>query len=79
LHKYAPKEWRTIAPNAGEADAVLRLKSFLTDVPDLIRCEHIVPSFGSQEVLPTKYRLIREPIPVGLQTDRYSVSYWLRC
>jgi hypothetical protein len=79
LHSYAPKEWRQVAPHVNEAQSVLRLKTFLTDVPDLTRCQYIVPSSGSQNTIPSKFRLLKEAIPVGLQTDRYAITYWERC
>lgn len=78
LHKYSPKEWNQVAPHINEPSSILRLKTFLDDVPSLLRCKYIIPNSQSQNILYTKFRLIKEPIPVGLQQDRYAVSYWER-
>lgn len=78
LHKYAPKEWNVVAPYVNEAASILRLKTFLTDVPNLIRAKYIVPSLGAQGIVNTRFRLLKEAIPVGLQVDRYAITYWIR-
>ena len=33
---------------------------------------------SKKEIIYTKYRLSREPIPVGLKENRYAISFWER-
>lgn len=77
LIEYQPKNFISFGTTKDSAN-VLMLKCFLTDAPKLLRAEYIVPSYDSKDILYTKYRLIREPIPRGLQIDRYCVTYWER-
>ncbi len=78
LIKYSPSDFVTFGTKAQLPDGVVRLKTFLSDVPKLKRCEYIMPNYDSRDIIYTRYRMIREPIPVGLQKDRYAISYWER-
>jgi hypothetical protein len=78
LIKYDPKDFEHFGLRVDHPSAVIRLKSFLTDVPDLLRCQYIKPNVNSQDIIFGNYKIIRAPIPVGLQKDRYSISYWER-
>jgi hypothetical protein len=78
LIQYKPKEFDKQAIDLGINDprGTIRLKTLLTDVPDLVRCQFIVPNADSQNILKSEYKLVGQPIPVGLAKDRYAVSYW---
>lgn len=77
LLKWKPKEYEHFDDQrVDNPDGILRLKTFLTDIPDLMRCEYIVPNANSVPIISTKYKLVRQPQPVGLQIDRYAISYW---
>ncbi len=76
LLKYNPRDFTDYSLNLRANNTVIRLKTFLTDVPDLLRCKFIMPSSDSSGVIEGKYRLIKAPVPVGLQIDRYAISYW---
>ncbi len=78
LLKYNPREFETFGIKVNEPRGILRLKTYLTDVPNLQRCEFVVPNQNSQDVINSKYRLVRHPVPVGLQQDRYAITYWER-
>lgn len=57
---------------------IVRLKTYMTDVPALRRCKYIVPNYDSEGIFSTKFTLLRGPLPKGLGEDRYSVSYWIQ-
>lgn len=77
LLKFNPKDY--IIPKGTQIEdmnGVVRLKTFLKEVPDLKRCKYIEVSPDSSSIVYNKYRLVREPIPVGLKYDRYAISFW---
>ncbi len=76
LMKWMPKEYEHFDQRVNNPDGLLRLKTFLTDVPNLVRCKYIVPDANSLGIINTKFRLIREPQPVGLQVSRYAITWW---
>jgi hypothetical protein len=78
LIQYNPRDFESFGIQVNQPDSVIRLKTFLTDVPDLKRCDHIVPNADSVNIVEAKYRLLREAIPRGLQEDRYAITYWHR-
>lgn len=78
LVKWNPKDFEMYGLTIKNAAGIIRIKTFLTDVPDILRCDYMVPNSDVRGIIDTKFKLIREPIPVGLQTDRYAVSYWER-
>lgn len=76
LTKHGPSDYETFGVKVKEPRDIVRLKTFLTDVPDLKRCDYIIPDLNVKDVVGLKYRLIREPVPRGLKRNRYAVSYW---
>jgi hypothetical protein len=77
LTKDDPKEFKDFNIRVDNAQAIVRLKTMLTDVPDLRRCSYIIVHSKIKDILEAKFRLIREPVPTGLQEDRYAISYWI--
>ncbi len=77
LIKYAPKDYINFNINVSQPDSIIRLKTFIEDVPKLQRAEFIIPS-DTQDIIYTKYRLLREVVPVGLKENRFAVSFWGR-
>jgi hypothetical protein len=78
LIQHNPKDFKTYDINVKEGTDIVRLKSFLTDVPDLDRCKYIIPNYSSIAIIGYKYRMLKNPVPRGLQIDRYAVSYWYK-
>ena len=78
LIKYNPKDFNSFGVNANIPNGLMRLKTFLSYLPDLRRCEFVVPNSDVEDMIKTKYKLAREPIPIGLQEDRYCVTFWER-
>lgn len=58
------------------ANMIIQLKTYLSDVPDLIRCEYIVPNLDAEGIVNMRFKLVRTPVPKGLQINRYAISYW---
>lgn len=79
LIRIDPSDFRLFAGmSVQEPNALIRLKTYLTDIPDLKRCEFIVPFVPDIGIIDTKYHLLREPIPAGLKENRYALTYWGR-
>lgn len=78
LIRINPKEFQSYGIQIQKPEGIIRLKTYLRNVPDLLRCSYIVPNSDSRDILETKYALIREPLPVGLQQDFFAISYWQR-
>jgi hypothetical protein len=76
LVKHTPDDYETYGIKVKNPKGIVRLKTFLTDIPDLMRCDYIVPNAGSVAIVGAKFRLIRTPVPVGLKHDRYAISFW---
>lgn len=76
LVKWITKDFESYGQEISIPKGTLRLKTFLTDVPDLQRCDYIIPNSNSTGVIEVKYKLLRQPQPVGLQEDRYAITYW---
>ncbi len=78
LIKYNPTDFQHFGIKIDKPVGLLRLKTYLTDVPNLVKAEYVVPNDASRGIIDTKYKLIREPIPQGLGRDRYAISFWER-
>lgn len=76
LIKWNPRDVNKYKINFKEGKAIVRLKTMLSDVPNLLRADYIVPNFDSIGVIEKRFKIIAGPIPVGLQEDRYAVSFW---
>jgi hypothetical protein len=73
-----PTDYQRFGLKINENNGIVRLKTYLSDVPDLKRCDYIVINTKELDIAEAKYRLAREPIPTGLQQNRYAISYWER-
>jgi hypothetical protein len=78
LIQYNPSDFKHFDLKVDKPEGIVRLKTFLTDVPDILKCKYMIPSINSKNYVEARYRLLREPIPKGLQLDRYAVSFWER-
>lgn len=76
LLKWSTRNNENYSVNQEIPRGTLRLKTFLSDVPDLQRCEYIIPNSDSTGIILAKYKLSKQPQPVGLQKDRYAITYW---
>lgn len=76
LLKYNPRDFEIKSVSVDTAEGTVRLKTFLRDVPDLLRADYIIPSSNDTNVVYQKYRMIKDPTPVGLQENFFAVSYW---
>jgi hypothetical protein len=71
-----PAEFETFGINVKNPRGILRLKTYLSDVPDLVRAEFVVPNPSLTAIVNHKYKLVRPPTPRGLKRNRYALSYW---
>lgn len=76
LIKWAPRELFNYGVSVSKNDGVVRLKTFLTDAPDIIRAKEAIIDHDIKKTFKLRVRLIKGPTPVGLRQDRYAVSYW---
>lgn len=79
LIRWNPKDKETyeLRMNA-DNKTIIRLKMFMTDVPDFERCSYIIPNYDANGLFNTRFAIIKKPYPVGLGQDRYSISYWVQ-
>lgn len=78
LIQYKPRELYQLNLPVEMSDNVVRIKTFLTNLPALRQAEYIIPNYGARNYIETKYKLLKEAVPIGLQQDRYCTSYWQR-
>lgn len=71
-----PSDFESYGINLKLEKSIVKIKTYATDIPDLKRCEYIIPNYSEDALTQAKYKLTRGPIPRGLQENRYSVSYW---
>lgn len=77
LIKNNPKEFSNYGIRINDPkNATVRLKTYLTDVPDLRRCLYVQVHSDVGAIIDSKFKLIMEPIPTGLKVDRYAYTYW---
>jgi len=76
LVQWNPKDFERFGTEIQNPGAVIRLKTFLTDVPKLKKCETIIPDANKHQINQMKFRLVREPVPFGLGVNRYAISFW---
>lgn len=76
LIQYNPKDFQNFGIKINAEATIIRLKTFMSDIPSLIRCKYIIPNFDSESLFGGKFRLIRAAIPRGIYEDRYAYTYW---
>ena len=57
-------------------EGIVRLKTYLTDLPDLLRADYIIVNANVKDMITCKCRLVRKPMPFGFKEDRYARTYW---
>jgi len=78
LIKHNPADFQRYGLQIDDPQGIVRLKTYLTDVPNILKCEYAIVNADSRAIVENRYRLIRQPIPVGLKEDRYAISFWQR-
>ncbi len=76
LIKWDPSEFENFDIKIDKSETIVRLKTFLTDVPVLKRCDYIIPNKEVDPTLQSKFRLIKQAQPRGIRDDRYAYTYW---
>lgn len=78
LITHGPSDYRSFGLKVEEPQDVIKIKTYITYLPDLKRCRYLIPDINVEAYTGAKYRLIREPIPRGLKNNRYCISWWTR-
>ncbi len=78
LTKLNPSDYETFGLVIKNPQGIVRLKTYISDVPDLKRCKYIIPNIDVKDIIGARYQLLRDPVPQGLQQDRYAISFWER-
>lgn len=76
LIKWNPKEFNRYSVNININTNTCRVKTFLSNVADINKAIYAVIQSDTSSILEQKVYLVRQPIPTGLQEDRYALTYW---
>lgn len=76
LIKWTPENARNFGIAVSQKRGSVRLKTFLTEADDLRRAKTVVVNYDIVSQMKLRMRLVKGPIPVGLQEDRYCISFW---
>ncbi len=76
LVKWNPKDMEDFGISISKTKGVVRLKTFLTEADDLIKANTLIVNYDITNQLTLRMRLLKGPTPVGLQEDRYCISFW---
>lgn len=66
----------TTASELSEQKTIIKLRTYLTQVPKLKRASYIIPNYGAKNIIEKKFRLIKFFYPQGLDMNRYAISFW---
>lgn len=75
LVKWNPRDNEGYKISIAHRGGIVRLKGFLTDAPDLIKCKTIIVDYDISNIFKLRVKLIKGPTIVGLREDRYIVVY----
>lgn len=76
LIKWNPKELSNYGISVQKNNGIVRLKTFLTSAPDLIKCKYAIVNHDIENIFKLKVKLVSGPVPVGLREDRYCIAYF---
>jgi hypothetical protein len=76
LVKWSPRELKDYGISVENRKGIVRLKTYLTEMDDIIRAKTSIVDYDQRSVTNLRVRKIRGPVPVGLRQDRYCISYW---
>jgi len=76
LIQWNPRNLKDFEINVKKGNNVVRLKTFLRDVPSLTKAEYIIPDVNARGVVEKRFKLLQDPVPQGLIESRYAISFW---
>jgi hypothetical protein len=76
LVKWSPRDLENYGISIENTDNVVRLKTYITHMDDLMRADNAIVLRDSIGIAKLKTRRIIPPVPVGLRYDRYCISFW---
>ncbi len=78
LIQIKPRDYKRYGISVQDPGALVRVKTFITDVIKIERATHAIIDIQKQDIIKIKCRKIREPIPTGLRDSRYAITFWER-
>lgn len=75
---FDPSDFKRMGNRIDIPDNILRIKTYITEIQYLTSCDYLIPNYNVSGHIYSKYKLFREPFPIGLKNDRYCISYWER-
>lgn len=75
LLEWNPKNDEGYKISVKHRGGIVRLKGFLTDGPDLIKCKTIIVNHDTSNIIKLRVKLIKGPTIVGLREERYIIVY----
>lgn len=76
LTKWNPDDYRKHGVAVEDPNSIVRTKGFLTDAPYFAKSQTAIVNHDISNILKTRVRRLRGPIPVGLREDRYCITFW---
>jgi len=74
LLEFNPRDFIRLGERAQSDDQIVKIKTMLTDLPNLERAEYCVPDWHGDHS--KRFKMFQTPIPQGLMESRYCVSFW---
>ena len=78
LIDYTVSDYKKYTGEISVPQGMLQMKTYIEDLVLLQKCLWVEPSVESQEYIFSKYRLSRQPIPVGLGKEVFALTFWER-
>lgn len=76
LLKNNPQDFKRFNIQVADSENILRVKTFMSNYTNLIRCEHM--TLEDKNLNYFKFKLLREPMNHGLRDDRYCIAFFER-
>jgi len=76
LIQWNPTNLEKYGINVVKDKNIVRVKTYLSLVPKLQKANYIIPNYDSKNIINKKFKLLKGPVPIGFQEDRYMISFW---
>ena len=76
LIKWNPKDYENFGISIQNPENIVRLKTHLIYMKDLLRAETAIIQYDEIDVVKSQVRKLTDAIPIGLREDKYCISFW---
>lgn len=76
LTQHSTKPYEDFGIRVDNNTSIVKLKTYMTDIPTLMKAKYIIPNFTTAGIIHQRYKLHSQPKPQGLKIDRYAVTFW---